>query len=82
MTRIDKITVINSSIERCFDLARDIDFHKLSAQKTKETAIAGKMEGLCELGDSVTWKANHFWLRQHLSVKITKFERPFFLKIK
>ena len=57
MTTIKLLTEINSPIEKCFDLARDIDFHKLSTQKTKEKAVAGRTSGLCELGDKITWEA-------------------------
>jgi hypothetical protein len=55
MTIILLETKINAGIDRCFDLARDIDVHKLSAPRTDEVAIAGRTSGRCELGDSVTW---------------------------
>lgn len=28
------------------------------------------------LGDTVTWEAIHFGIKQHLTVKITEYERP------
>lgn len=80
MTTIKLQTEINSSIEKCFDLSRDIDFHILSAEKTNEVAIAGKTHGLCELGDKITWEATHFGIRQRLSVEITKMDRPLFFQ--
>lgn len=75
-------TEINADINQCFDLARDIDMHKLSTAQTNEKAIAGRTSGLCELGDSITWEARHFGIRQQLSVEITKFDKPFFFEDK
>lgn len=80
MTIILLETTINAGIDRCFDLARDIDVHKLSAARTDEVAIAGRTSGRCELGDSVTWEARHFGIRQRLSVEISKFNRPYFFE--
>ena len=80
MTIIKLITQIDAPLEKCFDLARDIDFHQRSAGNTKEKVIAGKMSGLCELGDQITWEATHFGIRQNLSIKITKFDHPYFFQ--
>ncbi len=82
MTVIELKTEIKSNIERCFDLTRDIDIHKLSAEKTNEIVIAGRTSGLCELGDKITWEASHFGIRQRLSVEITKFKKPHFFEDK
>jgi len=73
-------TEIKADINKCFDLARNIDFHKLSMEKTNEKVIAGRTSGLCELGDTVTWEAFHFWLKQQLTVKIAKFNRSIFFE--
>lgn len=80
MTVIEIETRIESDINKCFDLTRDIDIHKLSTETTNETAVAGRTSGLCELGDKITWEANHFGFRQRLSVEITKFDRPNFFE--
>jgi ligand-binding SRPBCC domain-containing protein len=82
MTVINLKTHICAPIEKCFDLARDVDFHKLSTQKTNEEAIAGRLTGLCELNDEITWRAKHFGIIQKLSVKITAFEKPYFFEDK
>lgn len=76
MTEILLSTHIHASIETCFDLARDIDIHTKSTAKTKERAIAGRTSGLCELHDEITWEAIHFGIKQHLTVQITRMERP------
>lgn len=59
-----------------FDLARSIDLHTYSTRHTNETAIAGRIEGLIELGESVTWRARHFGVYQTLTSRITAYERP------
>ena len=59
-----------------FDLARSIDVHKASTHHTGEEAIAGKTAGLLELGESVTWRAQHFGVWQTLSSRMTEFDRP------
>jgi ligand-binding SRPBCC domain-containing protein len=82
MTTIHLITEINATIEKCFDVSRDIDMHKLSAKNTNEQAIAGRTTGLCELGDKITWKAKHFGITQQLTVEITKLDKPFFFEDK
>jgi ligand-binding SRPBCC domain-containing protein len=69
-------TRIEAPIECCFDLARDIDLHMRSTQRTREVAIAGITEGLINSGDEVTWEATHFGIRQKLTSRITAFDRP------
>ncbi|MFX8875810.1 hypothetical protein ABTM97_19785, partial [Acinetobacter baumannii] len=64
-------------IEKCFDLARSIDLHQISTAETNEKAIAGKTNGLINLNETVTWEATHFGIRQKLTSKITKFDRPY-----
>ncbi|MFM9945204.1 MAG: SRPBCC family protein [Bacteroidia bacterium] len=80
MTKIFLTTEISSPIHKCFDLARDVDVHILSTGKTNERAISGRTEGLCELGDKITWEAKHFGITQNLTVEITKFDKPFFFE--
>lgn len=76
MTQIELTTHINAPIERCFDLAKSIDLHIESTKQTGEQAIAGRTTGLIQLGESVTWRARHFGIRQTLTSKITELEYP------
>jgi ligand-binding SRPBCC domain-containing protein len=69
-------TRIEAPIERCFDLARDIDLHIRSTAHTREVAIAGVTKGLIDFGDEVTWEATHFGIRRRLTSRITAFDRP------
>lgn len=76
MPKIELTTEINSTLEICFDLSRSIDLHKISTAHTKEEAIAGRITGLINLNETITWQATHFGFRQKLTSKITAFGRP------
>lgn len=80
MPRIELSTFIAAPIERCFDLARSVDFHTRSASATREHAVAGRITGLLGSGESVTWRARHFGLWQLLTVRITSYHRPEFFQ--
>jgi ligand-binding SRPBCC domain-containing protein len=69
-------TFIQAPIERCFDLSLDVDLHSRSVAQTRERAVAGVTTGRMQLGDTVTWEAVHFGVRQRLTSKITDYERP------
>lgn len=75
-TVIQLETLINAPLERCFDLSRSIDFHIYSSNGSNERAVAGRMNGLIVEGESVTWEANHFFVRQLLTTKIQSMQRP------
>jgi len=76
MTTIQLTTMIAAPVERCFDVARDLDLHMRSMEHTWERAVAGRTSGLIELGESVTWEARHFGVRQRLTSLITAMDRP------
>ena len=82
MPEIKLVTEIHAPIETCFDAARSIDLHKQSTSKSKEEAIAGRTSGLCEKGDTVTWRATHLGVRQKLTSEITEMNRPYFFEDK
>ena len=69
-------TRIQAPIDRCFDLARDVDAHVRTTAQTSERAIAGKTTGLLDLGDWVTFEGVHFGIRQRLTSKIIEVDRP------
>ncbi len=76
MPKIKLETHINAPIERVFDLARSIDLHAETLSHTNEKAVAGVTKGLINLGETVTWEAVHFGIKQRLTSKITICERP------
>lgn len=67
---------IQAPVSVCFDLARNVDIHTETSAKTKERAVAGATTGLMEKGDSVTWEAIHFGIKQKLTAKIVEMEKP------
>jgi ligand-binding SRPBCC domain-containing protein len=71
-------TYVHASLERCFDAARDIDLHQKTVwSHTREEAIAGVVQGVIELGQTVTFRATHFGIRQTLTSRITDFNKPY-----
>ncbi|WP_435226445.1 SRPBCC family protein [Niabella hirudinis] len=70
-------TLIKADPETCFDLSRSIDLHRFSTVQTGERAVAGKTTGLIGAGETVTWQARHFGVRQKLTSKITMYDQPF-----
>lgn len=76
MPVINLKTIIKAPVERVFDLARSIDLHKATMSRHNEIAVAGVTSGLINLGETVTWQATHFGIRQKLTSKITGFARP------
>ena len=76
MPTIRIATSIDAPVERCFDLARDVGAHVRSTAGTGERAVGGVTIGLLELGDEVTWEARHLGIRQRLTARISRFERP------
>jgi len=73
-------TLIDASIQICFDLSRSIDLHQISTTETREKAVAGKTSGLIELDEFVTWEATHLFIRQRLTSKISKYEKPTYFR--
>ena len=76
MPVIEVVTEIAAPPGLVFDLARSIDFHVETQARHAERVVAGRTTGLIELGESVTWEAVHFGVRQRLTSKITVFARP------
>jgi len=78
MAKIELLTEINAPIQKVFDLSRSIDLHMQSSKQTGERAVSGRTSGLIELGETVTWRAEHFSIWQNLTSKITEFNYPSF----
>lgn len=77
MPVIEHKQFIKAPIEVCFDLARNVDIHTQTTSKTKERAVSGVTAGLLEEGDTVTWEAIHFGIKQRLTAKVTLMEKPY-----
>lgn len=82
MITIEERTIVHAPIERCFDLARSVEVHLAGNVHWGEQAIAagGVTTGLLEAGQTVTWRARHFGVRQTLTSKISAIERPVYFE--
>ncbi|EFM12691.1 conserved hypothetical protein [Paenibacillus curdlanolyticus YK9] len=68
---------IDAPIDVCFRLARDITVHTETVWKhTRERAVAGVTSGPIGLGETVTFEATHFLVRQKLTSRIVAYEEP------
>lgn len=77
MPIIHLTTFIAAPIERVFDLSRSIELHKKSMADYREEAVAGTINGLMNLNETVTWKAKHLMRKRVMQVQITAMQRPF-----
>ncbi len=66
-------TYVAAPIEICFDLCLNVNAHEAAGHGR---AVAGMTQGQMQLGDTVTWEAVHFGVRQRLTSKIVAYERP------
>jgi ligand-binding SRPBCC domain-containing protein len=82
MVRVEETTRIDAPVERCFDLARSIEVHLLGNVHFGENALAvGDVNsGLIEMGQTVVWRARHFWIWQTLTSRMTAFDPPVFFE--
>jgi ligand-binding SRPBCC domain-containing protein len=76
MAILEQTTLIAAPIERCFDLARNIDLHIKSTARSGEVAIGGVTSGPIGMGEQVTWRAKHLGVWQEFTSAITAFDRP------
>ncbi len=76
MIRLEQSLTVNAPISRCFDLARSIELHLHGAEHTGEQAVGGVTTGLIGPGQSVRWRGTHFGIRQHLTSRMTAYDRP------
>lgn len=76
MATITLITELKATPAQCFDASRNLDLHVSSMAHTGEKVVAGRTAGLIEMGEQVTWEAQHFGVRQRFTSKITAFDSP------
>ncbi len=77
MAQIVIETAIIAPREICFDLARDVGAHAESAAFSGERVVEpGRLSGLLDRGDLVTFEGRHFGVRQRFTARITELDRP------
>jgi len=82
MVRLEEVTLVCAPIERCFDLARNVEVHLEGNVHSGESALAigGVTSGLIGLHQRVTWRAKHFGVWQTLTSEITAMDPPSFFQ--
>lgn len=80
MPNIHLTTFIAAPVERVFDLSRSINLHMVSMRHTGEKAIAGRVSGLIEQDETVSWQAKHLFKTRYLTVKITVMQPYLFFE--
>lgn len=73
MPEIHLETYVAAPVELCFDLNLNVQLHEAAGHGR---AVDGVTRGQLQLGDTVTWEAVHFGVRQRLTSKIVACERP------
>lgn len=70
--------LIDAAPERCFDLARSMDFHLHSMRATGEKIVGGRSSGLIGLHEEVEFEARHLGWRHRLRARVVEFDAPWF----
>ena len=78
MEKIEFSTNIKAPIHRCFDLARSIDFRKISLGDLNEKSVAGCTSGLIGPNQRVLIQSAVGGFSLSTDLKIEKFNPPFF----
>ena len=78
MASIHLTTFIEAPYERVFDLSRSINLHQVSTASTGEKAIAGVLNGLISLHETVTWQARHLFKTRQFTSRISAMQPPHF----
>ena len=76
MPTIHLTTVIYAPMERVFNLSRSITLHKRSMAHLQEEAIKGRLNGLIENNETVTWRARHLGKNRVLTTRVTDMRSP------
>lgn len=76
MIEMTRSILIEAPVQKCFDLARDVDDHIESMKHTGERVVGGRTGGLLDLGDEMTLEARHLGFRFRMTAKITEMEAP------
>jgi ligand-binding SRPBCC domain-containing protein len=68
------VTEIAAPPEICFDLVLNVSVQRSLGKGMQ--AVGGVQSGPLKGGDTVTWRARHFWLYWRMTSEITEVDRP------
>lgn len=74
MIHLRLTTDIGAPPEICFDLVLNVDVERSLGRGME--AVGGVHTGPLHLGDTVTWRARHFWLYWRMTSRIIEEDRP------
>lgn len=76
MPLIHLTNFIAAPAERVFDLSRSITIHKQSMNRLGIMPKEGRLGGLIQMNETVTWKAKFLLKERRLKFKVTSFNKP------
>jgi ligand-binding SRPBCC domain-containing protein len=76
MGRVVIETAIQAPQELCFDLARDVSVYARHASKPERVVAPGRLTGLLEQNERVTYEARHLGVTRRLTVQMVEFAPP------
>ncbi len=76
MGRIVIETAIRAPQQLCFDLARDVSVHARQASSPERVVAPGRLTGLLEQNERVTYEARYLGATRRLTVQIVEFAPP------
>ena len=65
-------TFIAQSAPIVFDLVRHVGVHRDAMAAYNQEAVAGTRFGLLESGDTITWRARHFFRERLIRLRVTE----------
>ncbi|MBM3431648.1 MAG: hypothetical protein FJX92_01415 [Bacteroidetes bacterium] len=75
MPTIHLTTFISQSADIVFDLARHVGLQRDALSDYRQQAVAGTRFGLLEQGETITWRARHFFRDRLIRLKIREMIR-------
>jgi hypothetical protein len=77
MNKLEFNTHIKASVNICYDLARSVDFHKISVKEINEESVGGYKSGLISYNQHVLMKSTISGFIINTDLTITKYNPPF-----
>ncbi|MEM1445836.1 MAG: SRPBCC family protein [Planctomycetota bacterium] len=80
MATVRVVAGIAAPPQRCFDLARSMDAHRETTSHTGERIVVGRVAGLLEPNERVTFEAKHLGWTHRFTAEIVAFDPPMFFR--
>lgn len=80
MPTVHITTLIHAPAERVFRLCRSATLYKMTMQDTDERIVTGRITGLLDLNETITWRGKHLGKYRVYTFKVTGMEAPTYYK--